>query len=148
MILDSSIEIDATPAEVWAVFSDVERWPEWTASVTSVQGLDGRELAVGHRFAIKQPRLPKIVWTVVSIDPGRAWTWRQHSPGATTLAIHEVLAADAGRTLVRQRLDQRGVLGAIVGRAMRRTSVRYLELEAEGLKARSEANARRGAAST
>jgi len=36
---------------------------------------------------------------------------------------------------------------ALVGRLMRRTSDRYLELEAQGLKARSEASARRDAAS-
>src|SRR5207253_516780 len=71
MILDSSIEIDAAPAEVWAVFTDVERWSEWTASVTSLRGLDGPELAVGRRFAIKQPRMPRLVWEVTSIDPGR-----------------------------------------------------------------------------
>ena len=147
MILDSSIEIDATPAEVWSVFTDVERWSEWTASVTSLRGLDGSELAVGRRFAIKQPRMPKLIWEVTSIDPGRSWTWRQHSPGATTLATHDVVAIAGGRTLVRQRLDQRGVLGALVGRLMRRTSDRYLELEAQGLKARSEASARRDAAS-
>jgi uncharacterized protein YndB with AHSA1/START domain len=147
MILDSSIEIDATPAAVWAVFTDVERWPEWTASVTSVHGLDGADLAVGRRFAIKQPRLPKVTWKVTSIDPGRSWTWRQQTAGATTLATHDVVAIDGGRTLVRQRLDQQGVLGALVGRMMRRRSCRYLELEAQGLKARSEATARRDAAS-
>ncbi|MEA3056371.1 MAG: hypothetical protein QOD30_1803 [Actinomycetota bacterium] len=148
MILDSSVEIDAAPAAVWAVFADVERWSEWTASVTSLRGLDGSELAVGRRFAIKQPRLPRLVWEVTAIDPGRSWTWRQHSPGSTTLATHDVLATDDGRTLVRQRLDQRGVLGALVGRLMQRTSRRYLELEAQGLKARSETAARRDAAST
>ena len=147
MILDSSIEIDAAPAEVWAVFTDVEQWPSWTASVTSLVGLGGSELAIGRRFAIKQPRMPKLVWEVTSIDPGRSWTWRQHAPGATTLATHDVLAADGGRTVVRQRLDQTGVLGALVGRLMRRTSCRYLELEAQGLKARSEASSRRDAAS-
>jgi uncharacterized protein YndB with AHSA1/START domain len=147
MILDSSIEIDAAPAAVWAVFTDVERWSEWTASVTSLRGLDGAELAAGRRFAIKQPGLPELVWEVTSIDAGRSWTWRQHSPGATTLATHDVLATDDGRTLVRQRLDQRGALGAVVGRLLRRRSVRYLEMEAQGLKARSEASARRHAAS-
>src|SRR4051812_36302729 len=148
MILDSSVEIDAAPAAVWAVFTDVEQWSEWTASVTSLRGLDGSELAVGRRFAIKQPRMPRLVWEVTSIDPGRSWTWSQHSPGATTLATHDVVATDDGRTLVRQRLDQRGALGALVGRLMRRMSLRYLDLEAQGLKARSETTARRDAAST
>lgn len=43
-----------------------------------------------------------------------------------------------GRTLVCQELDQSGVLGALVGRLMAKKTRRFLELEAQGLKARSE----------
>ena len=43
-----------------------------------------------------------------------------------------------GRTLVRQKLDQQGPVGAIVARLMLRTTRRYLEMEAQGLKGRSE----------
>jgi len=42
------------------------------------------------------------------------------------------------RTLVRQRVDQRGPLGTLVGALMRGTTRRYLAMEAEGLKARCE----------
>jgi uncharacterized membrane protein len=138
MITDSDIEIDAPPALVWDVFSDVERWPEWTASVTRLTALDGQGLAVGKRFEIKQPRLPKLVWEVTKVDDGASWTWEQRSPGGRTIAVHEVVAQPGGRTLVRQCLDQRGPIGALVGRLMRGTTKRYLELEARGLKARSE----------
>ncbi|MEE6175986.1 SRPBCC family protein [Mycobacterium sp. 050134] len=138
MITEDSVEIDAPPQRVWEVFSDVERWPEWTASVTSLTALDGPGLAVGQRFAIKQPRMPKLVWKVTTIDPGASWTWEVRSPGASTSARHEVIARPDGRTLVTQRLEQRGVLGALVGWLMIRTTRRYLELEARGLKARSE----------
>ena len=138
MITDAQIEIDAPPEVVWSVFADVERWPEWTESVDALAALDGRELAVGNRFEIRQPRFPRLVWEVTDLDPGRGWTWRQRSPGGTTLAVHEVVPLDAGRTLVRQRIDQRGPIGALVGRLTRRLTVRYLDLEGNGLKARSE----------
>ena len=81
MFNEDSIEIDAPPQLVWDVFSDVEHWPEWTASVTSLVGLDGPALAVGKRFAIKQPGMQKLVWRVTEIDPGSSWTWVQRSPG-------------------------------------------------------------------
>ena len=55
MLNEDSVEIAAPPQLVWDVFSDVERWSEWTDSVTSLTGLDGPALAVGKRFAIKQP---------------------------------------------------------------------------------------------
>lgn len=138
MITRSSVTIDAPARLVWDVFSDVEQWSEWTPSVTRLVGLDGPNLAVGKRFEIKQPRLPKLVWEVTEVTPGVSWTWAQRSPGGSALARHDVIAESDCRTLVRQEIDQRGVFGALVGRLMRPTTKRYLELEAQGLKARSE----------
>ncbi|MGD1237132.1 SRPBCC family protein [Mycobacterium seoulense] len=138
MITEDSVEIDASPQLVWDVFSEVERWPEWTASVTSLTGRDGPALAVGRRFAIKQPGMAKLLWKVTEIDPGTSWTWVQRSPGVRVSARHDVIAQPGGRTLVRQQLDQGGVLGALVGRLMLAKTKRFLKLEAQGLKARSE----------
>ena len=67
MITDSGVDIDAPATVVWDVFSDVEHWPEWTDSVTSLVALDGPGLAVGRRFEIKQPRMPKLVWEVTDL---------------------------------------------------------------------------------
>lgn len=138
MITEDSVEIDAPAQLVWEVFSDVQRWPEWTASVTSLLGKDGANLAVGKRFSIKQPGMSKLVWKVTEIDRGSSWTWVQRSPGVLVTARHWVTAQPGGRTLVRQQLEQRGVLGALVGRMMIKKTKRFLELEAQGLKARSE----------
>jgi uncharacterized membrane protein len=99
MFNEDSIEIGAPPQLVWDVFSAVERWPEWTASVTSLVGLDGPALAVGRRFAIKQPGMQKLVWKVTEIDPGSSWTWVQRSPGVLVTARHYVTAQPGGRTL-------------------------------------------------
>lgn len=142
MITESSIEIDAPASVVWQVFTAVEQWPEWTASVTRLEGLDGPALEVGRRFEIKQPRMPKLVWEVTAIEPGVAWTWQQRSPGARTFASHDVVDQGHGRTLVRQRIDQRGPMGVIVALLSRRLTNRYLTMEAQGLKARSEAQHR------
>jgi uncharacterized membrane protein len=138
MINGDSVQIEAPAQLVWDVFSDVEHWSEWTASVTSLAGLDGPALAVGRRFAIKQPGMAKLVWTVTEIDPGSSWTWVQRAPGSLVTARHDVIAQPGGRTLVRQQLDQGGTLGALVGRLMVKKTKRFLELEAQGLKARSE----------
>ena len=138
MLTASSVEINAPAALVWEVFSTVEHWPDWTASVNRLVGLDGPDLLVGNRFEIHQPRMPKLVWEVTELVPGASWTWVQRSPGGVTSARHEVVARAEERTLVRQELEQRGVVGAAVGRLMHRMTKRYLELEAQGLKARSE----------
>jgi ligand-binding SRPBCC domain-containing protein len=146
MITDSSIQIDAPPEVVWEVFTDVDRWPDWTASVSSLTALDGEEIAPGKRFEIVQPKFPKLVWTVTSVDPGRSWTWTVRSFGATTHATHELSPVAGDRTVVRQRIEQRGPIGTLVGMAVRRRTRQYLKLEAEGLKRTSEQRRRRDAA--
>jgi uncharacterized membrane protein len=142
MITDDSIEIGAPASVVWQVYADVEHWSDWTASVDRVVGLDGPDLAVGRRFEIKQPRFPKLVWKVTEVDPGRSWTWVQRSPGGTTVASHEVVDHGDGRTVVRQRLEQRGPVGALVARLTAGLTRRYLAMEAAGLKATAEARHR------
>jgi uncharacterized membrane protein len=138
MITEDSVEIDAPAQLVWEIFSDVEHWPDWTESVTSLVGHDGANLAVGKQFSIKQPGMAKLKWKVTEIDSGSSWTWVQRSPGVNVSARHWVIPQPDGRTLVRQQLEQRGMVGALVGRMMLTKTKRFLEQEAQGLKARSE----------
>lgn len=145
MITENSVEIEAGARIVWDLFVDVERWPVWTASVERVVALDGPGIEVGNRFEIKQPRLPNLVWVVTEVEPGVSWTWRQRSPGGTTFASHVVVPQEAERTLVRQCIEQRGPIGVVVGVLMLRLTKRYLDLEAQGLKACSEELRRRDA---
>lgn len=146
MITECSVEIAAPAAVVWEIFSDVTRWPDWTASIERVVPLDGPEIAPGRRFVIKQPRLPNLEWRVTELVPGASWAWRQAAPGATAYAVHEVFADGPGRTLVRQSFEQRGPIGVLIGRLFAATTRRYLAMEAAGLKTASEARAASGAA--
>ena len=125
------------------VYSDVERWPEWTASVTSVELHGGAPLATGKRARIKQPRLPVTTWTVTALHPGRSWTWAARSPGVNVVADHIVEPLADGRTRAVLTIDQRGVLGRPIGWVARGLTRRYLRMEAEGLRRRSEAAADR-----
>jgi hypothetical protein len=135
---ESSAAIDAPAAKVWAVYSDVARWSEWTPSVQHATPLDGPDLAVGARFAIKQPRLAQVVWAVTAVDPGRSWTWENRSLGITTVGWHEITAMAGGRARVRQGIEQRGLLAPFSAVLMARLTKRYLAMEATGLKARCE----------
>ncbi len=83
-----TIDIDADAARVWEILSDVERWPEWTPTVTSVERLDRRPFGVGSRFRIRQPKLPTAVWTVTTLEPGCYFEWRNVSPGLTSVGGH------------------------------------------------------------
>jgi hypothetical protein len=132
-----SVEIQASPQRVWTVMSEIERWPEWTPTVHSVQRLDSGPLAPGKRARICQPRLPPTDWQVTGLDEGRSFTWVARSPGVSVTAHHRVEAMEGGSRAT-LAIQFGGVLGPLVGWLTRGLNERYLYLEAAGLKRRSE----------
>jgi hypothetical protein len=119
------------------VYTDIDRWPEWTASVADARLEPPGSLALGSTAEIKQPRFPRVRWTVTDLDAGRSWRWANRSAGAHTMAGHGLTPLTDGRTRVDLWIDQRGVLGRPIGWLARRTSRRYLRMEADGLQHRS-----------
>jgi hypothetical protein len=148
VMADHRIEIDiqAPPDRVWAIMRDVERWPEWTPTVTSVR-LRDRPLVVGSRAVIRQPKLPPARWKVTELDdPGRRFTWVSWGPGISVIARHGVEARGAG-SLATLSVGFSGVFGGLVAWLTRGLNDRYLALEANGLKQRSETRGAGGAPS-
>ncbi len=132
----ASITIDAPIEVVWSVFTDVERWPTWASSFTSVELVDG-PMRLGAKARIRQPRLPTVIWEVTKWEPGRSWTWTATSPGARTEASH-VLTRVGDRTVAEQSITPSGPIGRLAAFVWRSLTRRYLAIEAAGLKARSE----------
>ena len=132
------IDIEAPVDRVWEVLRDVERWPEWTSTVTSVRRLDNGPLAGGSRARIEQPRIPPTEYVVTELEPSRSFTWVATGPGVRTTARHLLEALGTGGTRVTLAVEQAGLVGAVMGRFYRRLTDRYLATEAEGIKARSE----------
>jgi hypothetical protein len=133
----SSVLIDTPPRTVWQVMSEVESWPEWTASVTEIVRVDPGPLHVGQRLRIRQPRLPSTVWRLTELVEERSVTWRAGGPGARTTAHHRIEPSGSG-TEVTLRLTQQGPLGLLVGALTGGLTRRYLEMETSGLKRRCE----------
>ena len=135
-----STEIAAPPATVWAVMRDGERWPEWTPSVTSVKLLDPQPLAVGSRVVIRQPGFPPALWKVTALEEGRGFTWVSRAPGIRVTAHHGVEPTPSG-TRATLSISFGGLLGLLFGRLTRKVNLRYLGLEAAGLKQKCESAA-------
>ena len=138
MELTASVDIAAPPERVWDVLTDVERWPEWTASMRWVRRLDEGPLRTGSVAKISQPRLPTVDWVVTELEPGEHFTWVTTGPGARTSAVHALEPLPGGGTQVRLGIEQTGWLGALFGRVTRGMTERYLGMERDGLKQRCE----------
>lgn len=135
-----TVEIPAPPPLVWPVMADVERWPEWTASISRVKRLSPGPLQVGSRVRIHQPKLPPAFWRVTELNPGAGFTWVSRAPGARVTARHTVEAIAIG-SRVTLSIHYEGLLGAWLARWTGKLNERYLALEANGLKAHCVARA-------
>lgn len=144
MIVESSTTINAPIEVVWEVFTDVAAWPTWTTTVRSVAIVDDGPLKLGTRVRIAQPRLPTMVWTVNEFADGACWTWETQRAGAHTIAVHRLVAMNAGCTQVTQSIEQRGPLGVLVGWLYSPLTKRYLDTEGRGLALAAEQAAHQG----
>ena len=139
MQVETAVEIDAPAERVWEVMTDTERWPEWTASVERAERLDTGPLKVGSRARLKQPKFPAVVWEVTDLEPGRSFSWMARNVGLTSVGHHRVDPRAGGGATVTLSLHQQGPLAPLLAFLTSKLTRRYVETEAQGLKARSEA---------
>jgi uncharacterized protein YndB with AHSA1/START domain len=133
----TTIDIEAPPQRVFDVMSDIERWHEWTASISSITPVGDGRFAEGNSFMIRQPKFPPAMWKITNIEPGKAFTWTSSAPGFRAVGTHSVGQSPTGSraTLL---LQYHGLLGGVFGSMTKAITERYIGLEARGLKARSE----------
>jgi uncharacterized protein YndB with AHSA1/START domain len=129
--------IQATPADIWRVLADVERWPTWTPTVQQVQPLTPDGLRLGARYRITQPKLRPAVYEVTELTPHKAFTWVQKAAGATMIADHRLIG-DNSSTEVELSFSTEGLLGAIVGSMYAKRIADYVKTEARSLKMHCE----------
>jgi uncharacterized protein YndB with AHSA1/START domain len=137
--LERSVEIAASPQRVYAVLTDVERWPEWTASIERLRRLDDGAFTVASRARVKPAGVREGVWTVTRVEEGEGFDWETRPlPGLRIVAGHWISQMPHG-CRVTLSLRSSGPLAAVTSRlVLGATSQRNVQLEAEGLKRRSE----------
>ncbi len=133
------VDIAAPPERVWPVIRDVERWHEWTASITRIKRLDQGPLRVGSKAIVQQPKLPTNTFEVTKLEENRGFTWETKSPGLRGAGQHWIEERDRGRaSRVTLGVDFSGPLAPIVALFYGGLTQRYIEMEAAGLKERTE----------
>lgn len=138
---ETSVDVDAPVERAWAVMIDLERMPEWTASIKRVRRVRGDGAAIGSRYRVEQPKLPPATWTITDLDgegvERRSFTWASGAPGFRSVATHSV-AARTGGSRVTLDIRTSGILGRLFWPLMAGITRRYVDMEAAGLKAAAE----------
>lgn len=138
MNVTDMIHIDASPEVVWAVTEDVERWPEWTPTVTSVEVVGNGEFGLGSVARIKQPLQPEADWVVTEFEVGHRFAWATRRTGLRMVGTHD-LGADGAGTRNVLGVDAEGPVAVILWPLLRWAMRKALAEENRGLKARCEA---------
>ncbi|MEQ9519287.1 MAG: SRPBCC family protein [Parvibaculum sp.] len=135
---DAQIDIDAPPETIWQVLSDVENWPNWAPTFTTIKLLDGGVAGEGANVWIKQPKLAGGHWVISEWRPGESFTWVSTRSGQRICGVHDIVEQDSGCRF-EQSLIFDGWLSGVTAFMGRSLITRYMAMEAEGLKAASEA---------
>lgn len=137
MRIEHRIDIEAPAEKVWELTTDVEQWPELTASVTSIERLDRGPLALGSQARIKQPAQSAKVWTVTELRPSERFAWSTRWLGMRMTGTHDLAAAD-GTTVNTLGVELEGALAPLLGLLLRLPIGRALAQENEGFKLAAE----------
>jgi uncharacterized membrane protein len=139
MNIEHDILIDAPLERVWRVTADVEQWPTWTLTITSVRKVGGEPLGRGSRARITQPGQPESEWVVTDFAPPRRFAWESRRTGLRFVARHE-LSEEEGRTRNVLRIEAGGPLAVVLWPILRVALRRALKDENAGLKRHCEAS--------
>jgi uncharacterized membrane protein len=137
-----TVNIDAPPQKVFAVLCDVERWPEWTPTISRVQRLDEGPFSVGSRAEVRQPKLRPAVWQVTQLEENRDFTWTTRAAGLRMKAGHLIEPSGSGGSRVALSFEISGLIAPLVSRLYGSLIEEYIAAESQGLKKRSETWAR------
>lgn len=133
MTLLSQAFSPAPTNRLWAVASDIMRWPDHLETFSEMTQMGGtREGQVGQRFKVRQPGLPVAVYEITEWTEGSSFTWAARSPGVTTVASHTVTTSEQGSKLSLE-VRWRGPLAPLMRLLMGGRTQRMIDLEAKTL---------------
>jgi len=138
MILENTRQINASPDQVWRVTTDIEGWPRWLPTVTSVTRVGDGPFEVGSIAKLKQPGLPECEWRVTAMTQGVGFTWQTRVFGITMSATHKIVADEPG-TKNHLRLELHGIPATLLWPVLRISLKKTLERENTALKTHCEA---------
>ncbi|HXK33567.1 MAG TPA: SRPBCC family protein [Dehalococcoidia bacterium] len=142
MALVRSFYVDAAPAGVWSILTDVERWPEWTGTITRMYVERGASLGLGALVHAESPGGRKTEWTVTEFDAPRSLTWEMRPSAGVVVSSGHVIMPEGDGSRVTFAVNTRGWAGRLLAPLVHRQLRPNLESEVTGFKRRAEERAR------
>ncbi len=105
-LLECEATFEAEPAEVWKVWTDVERWPEWDVS-KEIARLDG-PFQPGVSGWAKQRGNIGGSFTITAVDDGQRWVSECPVPMGKVVFDHVLEPVAGGRVRVVKRVEVQG----------------------------------------
>lgn len=137
LIIEDTIHIEAPKKLIWKVIEDIELWPQWAPTITTVQRLDDRPFGLGSKARIKQPGQPESIWTVIEYVREECFAWETKRFGLAMTAIHQLKQKGSG-TLSTLQINATGFLAVVLRLVLKFAIRRALMQENKGLKNRCE----------
>lgn len=150
MRCEIAVDIDAGPEHVWAVLTDLTRWPRWTGAVREAALVGGGSLTLGGVVRLRLPRLPERTWRVAAFQARRhRFALEGEGVGGRAGVRFALVPADrpageATRLVITH--DRAGWLRTAMARLTARTVEAHLQTLAADLKEHCEARRRAGVA--
>jgi uncharacterized protein YndB with AHSA1/START domain len=131
------IEVDAAPAAVYDVLTQVEAWPRWNPDVKTV-AIDG-DFAEGATFRWKAGGT-RLVSQVRDAEPGRIAAWSGRTMGIKAVHVYR-FEPRGDRTLVTTEESFDGLVARVLRRPLQKALDSALEGGLEHLKREAERTA-------
>jgi uncharacterized protein YndB with AHSA1/START domain len=122
-VISATVEIDATPEEVWEVVADPRNLPRWDRRITKVVGVPKEGLEAGTEYTTIMGLIgvhAHVDAEVLELKPPEHSKIRLSGPVLEAVVTTDITPLD-GRTRLRHVVDYEfrgGVLGRIASRAL------------------------------
>jgi Polyketide cyclase / dehydrase and lipid transport len=111
-VFECEATFEAEPAAVWAVWTDVARWPEWDVS-KEIAWLDGPFRPGVSGWAKQRGNLGGS-FTITAVDAGRRWVSECPVPLGKVVFDHVLEPVARGRVRVVKRVRVQGGSGPLL----------------------------------
>jgi uncharacterized protein YndB with AHSA1/START domain len=110
---DESIDIAATPAQIWQLLSDVAGWKKWNNGIERIEIYGA--FAKGTTFSMQPPGEDAFTSTLVDVTENEGFTDETVIDGTRVLVHHRIASLAPGRTRVTYSTEITGPAAAQFG---------------------------------